>query len=170
MILSSQSIRLHNLVTPCEDRGVFRGMSYGLSACGYDVRADLMHIGDPLVNSGVRRTVTTPDGPGVLLEPGQSILVPLDEYFQLPPNVAGLVKDKSTWARRGLLVNQAVLEPGWSGHGTVRVVNVGTEDLSIIDREPIAQVVFYWLDEPSSQPYTGKYQNQERGPQGPRYE
>lgn len=150
MILSDKAIRLNNIVSPCEERTVFRGKSYGLSCCGYDVRVDL--------------------GARCYLAPGQSILVATVEHFNMPPNVCGFVKDKSTWARQGLFVSQAVLEPGWKGYLSVRIANLGDAELTIVDREPIAQVIFQWIDGVPENTYSSKYMGQERGPQGPKFE
>ncbi len=109
-----------------------------------------------------------PDGDGISLDPGQSILVGLQEHFDIPSDVVGYVRDKSTWSRQGLFTAQAVLEPGWKGFMALRIVNLGNEALTIVDREPIAQVVFHKLDRIPERTYTGKYQDQGRGPQGPR--
>jgi dCTP deaminase len=166
MILSDKTIRRLRIVSPCCERTIFRGKSYGLSSAGYDVRIDLTP------SSAVSGTaaVMTPDGNGILLEPGQSALVGLVEHFDMPTYILGYVRDKSTWARQGLLVAQAVLEPGWKGYMALRIVNLGNEALTIVDHEPIAQVVFHMLEDVPENTYSGKYQGQGRGPQGPRLE
>lgn len=171
MILSDQTIRLNKIVTPCEERGKFRGMSFGLSSCGYDCRVDLSP--DMIVRMSTRsqlRLVSTTDGDGIILSPGKSELVALREHFNMPTGVCGYTRDKSTWARRGLMIAQAVLEPGWKGWMALRVYNVSDDDLVLVNGDPITQVVFHWLDTVPENTYTGKYQGQERGPQGPRYE
>ena len=161
MILSDSQIRARGIISPCEERQQFRGRSFGLSACGYDVRFDLDTI-DEWANY---RHVQTTDGDGILLAPGQSVLLGTQELFHMPDNVVGLLKDKSTWARQGVLVSQGVLEPGWRGFASVLLFNVGTEDVPIIHGDPIAQVLFQITGEVDA-PYNGKYQNQEGG-QGP---
>ena len=166
MILSDKTIRDARIVTPCEEPGAFRGKSYGLSMAGYDVRVDLINIGD--LDEFLPSAVLTPDGGGIRLDPGQSTLVGVQEHFDIPSDVVGYVRDKSTWSRMGLLTAQAVLEPGWKGYLTLRIINVGSEALTIVDREPIAQVVFHRLESIPDRSYSGKYQGQGRGPQGPR--
>jgi dCTP deaminase len=38
----------------------------------------------------------------------------------------GIVHDKSTWARRGLVVQNTVIEPGWHGYQTtIELTNHG---------------------------------------------
>jgi dCTP deaminase len=58
-----------------------------------------------------------------------------------------------------------VIEPGWSGYLTLELTNHGHDALDILWGDPIAQIVFHWLDHATDQPYNGKYQDQKRGPQ-----
>lgn len=167
MILADKTIRANNIVTPCEEPGTFRGKSYGLSSAGYDVRVDLIAVGG-LPTEPWPDPVLTPDGEGIQLKPGESVLISLREHFDMPLGVVGYVRDKSTWSRQGLFVAQAVLEPGWKGFLSLRIANLGYESLTIVDGEPIAQVVFHRLESIPDRSYSGKYQGQGRGPQGPR--
>lgn len=148
MILSAQTIRALQPVSPFEERGVIRGRSYGLSVAGYDIR--------------VAETLT--------LMPGQFSLASSVEWFAMPCDVLALVKDKSSWARVGLSVFNTVLEPGWFGFLTLELKNQGNTTLRILSGDPIAQILFERLDAPTESPYSGKYQNQEAGPQAARFE
>jgi dCTP deaminase len=136
------------------EKTVFNGMSFGLSHAGYDIR--------------IAESLRLPHGSWAL---ASSI-----ERFKMPDNVIGFVHDKSSWARRGIAVQNTVIEPGWEGYLTLELSNHNcftsyhTSHVDISKGSPIAQVVFHWLDEPTDTPYTGKYQNQEAGPQAARYE
>jgi dCTP deaminase len=143
MILSAQSIRLNNLITPFENRTRFDGMTYGLSACGYDIRCR----------------------EELFLVPGEFMLASSIEHFNMPYSIMGRVCDKSTWARRGLAVQNTVIEPGWRGYLTLELTNHGTNNIHIVAGSPIAQIVFEWLDAATEQPYEGKYQDQRAGVQ-----
>ncbi len=138
MILSGQSIRKRGIFTPFAERTKVNGMSYGLGPAGYDVR-----VADSLY-----------------LRPGQAALAFTLEHFDMPTDVLGTVKDKSTWARRFLAVQNTVIEPGWRGHLTLELSNHGREVLFIQKGDPIAQIILQLLDEPTEQPYDGKYQDQ----------
>lgn len=166
MILCDKYIRENRIITPCEKRTIFRGMSYGLSSCGYDVRVDL---GDIKRWSNCE-IVQTPDGDGIRIKPGTSALVGIMEHFSIPLNVVGFARNKSTWARLGMFVDQAVLEPGWKGYLSLRVANLGDGPLTIVNGEPIAQILFQWIDAQPEKSYSGKYQGQGRGPQGARFD
>lgn len=164
MILPAQMIRAREgMITPFEERSTFCGMSYGLSAAGYDVRLDQ----------------------DIYLPEGYFKLASTIEHFNMPNDLLGVVHDKSSWVRQGLMVHNTVIEPGWSGHLTLELRahdNVQLHDAAggrrgltqtafVLKRgTPIAQIVFHLLAAPTERPYSGKYQNQERGPQRARDE
>lgn len=158
MILSSQTIRglceliplkQRPMLEPFHERTRHEGVTFGLSAAGYDVRVEFDEDGIQYER---------------LLENGQFLLASTIEKFNMPNDVVGVVHDKSTWARRGLAVQNTVIEPGWSGFLTLELTNHGPETLVIPRGCGIAQIVFHRLDEPTDQPYSGKYQKQKRGP------
>jgi dCTP deaminase len=78
--------------------------------------------------------------------------------------VVGIVHDKSSLARRGLAVQNTILDPGWHGYMTLELTNGGHEQIELPKGSAIAQVVFHMLDHATELPYRGKYQNQERNP------
>ena len=146
MILSAQTIRLHgkNLINPFyEEQQTQSGLTYGLGPCGYDVRIEK----------------------GTLLLPGEFYLASTMEYFNIPIYLAMKILDKSTWARRGIMVQNTIAEPGWRGFLTLEITNHSNRKIEIQSGDPIAQVVFEQLDQPTDTPYQGKYQNQKKGPQ-----
>lgn len=164
-ILSAQTIRRLGLIQPTLERNQHEsGCSYGLSACGYDVRIDQ----------------------DITITPGCFVLASTMEEFHMRKTVVGKVHDKSTWARRGLAVQNTVIEPGWNGFLTLEIScnippaesgwysqfetlwelpRLSKEEIILPAGTPIAQIVFEFLDFETEQPYPadGKYQNQERG-------
>ena len=93
MILSQQSILEEKPIYNMVDRNKYCGVSYGVSSAGYDVRI----------------------AQDVLLWPGRFVLASTIEKFCMPDDLIGIVHDKSTWARRGVAVQNTVIEPGWNG-------------------------------------------------------
>jgi dCTP deaminase len=153
MILSTQSIRMLCSAVPKEsnqppmlmpfcERARSHGLTYGLGPCSYDVR-----IREPLIMSrgGFAKASTI-------------------EHVCMPVNVAAKVADKSTWARRGLSVFNTLIDPGFHGFVTIEMVYHGTEPLTIEPGTPIAQIMFFWLDQPTERPYAGKYSGQPAKP------
>lgn len=150
MILPAQVIRRiePQIIEPWFERTVHNGMTFGLSHAGYDIRC--------------AETVYMP--------PGSFSLASSIERFTMPLDVLGVVHDKSTWARRGIAIQNTVIEPGWRGHLTLEITNHHHKAVSIYAGDPIAQIIFHRLEEPVKHGYSGKYQDQEAGAQAARME
>lgn len=142
-ILSAQTIRRLKIVEPMQERYVdSNGNSAGLSIAGYDITADQ----------------------NVDLMPGGFILSSTAERFVMPPDVVGVVHDKSSLARKGLAVQNTILEPGWRGYLTLELSNHSAYWIRLEAGSAIAQVVFHYLDQKPEVTYSGKYQNQPKMP------
>jgi len=126
-----------------EEKTVVNGKSYGLSSCSYDVRIDQ----------------------NLTLNPGDYALASTIEDLDIPNNVAAFVVDKSSYARLGIMAFNTLIDAGFKGNLTLELKNTAKNIVQIQQGDPICQLVFHWLDEPTDRPYTGKYQNQKRGPQ-----
>jgi len=137
-----------------EAKQVF-GMSYGLTAAGYDIR--LGQIRHPRRGNEIVETCT--------LRPGEFLLAASFERVKIPNDLQVIVHDKSSWARKGLALQNTVLEPGWEGYITLELSNHGDKTIALHKGQPIAQLVFHQLDQPTTIPYDGKYQNQSAAPQ-----
>lgn len=144
MILSAQTIRQKIKITPFSEEAKAYSMTYGLGAAGYDIR--------------VAQDVWLWERTGWCLASAM-------EHIEMPNDVVAMVHDKSTWARRGLAVQTTTVEPGWKGFLTLELSNHGPNALQIKKGTPIAKLVFHMLDQPTEQPYDGKYQGQGPGPQ-----
>lgn len=172
-ILVSESIEHKGLITPFLDEKhtfnhpgygpVFKEgsdpftLSYGASYAGYDIRMSLHeNIGES--EWGLE---------AVRLMPQQFRLVHSIEHFNMTDDVLGKVADKSTLARKGLAVQNTIIEPGWKGYLTLEITNHGDEVIELYHDMPIAQIIFFNLEK-SVDGYKGKYQNQENRPVGAR--
>ena len=113
------------------------GVTYGMSEAGYDIRIKQDITLHPLKRFSLASTI---------------------ERFQMPDNLVAIVHDKSTNIRRGLMVGNSVIEPGWSGWLTLELFYFGWKPMRIKVGTGIAQVIFHQISEPAS--YSGKYHNQ----------
>jgi dCTP deaminase len=129
------------------------GVSWGMSEAGYDIRIKQDIIFHP--ENAVEKAGVWVDGAYAM---GRFAIASSVEEFQMPSVLAGIVHDKSTWARRGLSVFNTVIEPGWNGFLTLELVYHGRQVLHIPAGAGIAQVVFHVVSDKAS--YDGKYQNQ----------
>lgn len=142
---------------PTKER--LNGVSHGLSEAGYDIRIKQDVRFDPRRN--IHSTYVPSDyHPDFCPKAftGMFALGSTVEEFDMPVNLAGIVHDKSTWARQGLSVFNTVIEPGWKGFLTLELVYHGQDPLFIPAGSGIAQVIFHHLKVATA--YNGKYQNQ----------
>lgn len=157
MILPYQMIKarcndtLRPLVAPCVGQRKAYGMSYGLGPAGYDVRLNAIEVGDFIVNQ-------------YELPPGGFVLGSTIERFNIPNDLLPQIVDKSSWARKGLCIQNTVGEPGWRGHLTLEITNHSSKYIHIEHGMPICQILFFLLAEPTDMPYDGKYQDQSADP------
>jgi dCTP deaminase len=142
MIIPAQIIRRTKPITPFFERTILNGMTFGLSPAGYDIR-----IHEAVTLSGFRRFT----------------LASSIEHFAMPNDVLAQVCDKSSWARRGVAVQNTIIEPGWRGYLTLEITYARWRSLRIAAGSPIAQIIFFRLEQPTEQPYAGKYQDQRAG-------
>ena len=159
-VLSYQTIRRYRVFDPFCERTLHEpsNLTYGCGPASYDVR-----LGD-----------------AVTLRENQVILTSTMEHFTMPENLCGVVHDKSSLARIGVLVQNTLIDPGFCGYLTLeisyhKVFSIpelsGLPDpypkpsLHLEVGTPIAQVVLHKLDHPTEMPYSGHYQEQERGAQ-----
>jgi len=158
-----------------------KALSYGLSHAGYDIR--LSPSGFMVIDNAINQSIM-PSEPLDVKRFDESMMYeasPIEAlgstYFVLPPhsyalgvslerismpnNVMGITDGKSTYARQGTIINVTPIEPGWSGHLTICIVNPLAFPARIYANEGIVQIMFMKLEEDVASAYgDGKYQNQ----------
>jgi hypothetical protein len=97
------------MIWPFLERDVVRGMSVGLSVASYDVR--------------IAESVT--------IHPGEFVLASTMERFCIPNDVLIVAHDKSSWARRGLAVQNTIFDPGWRGYASADAAKLAAFDAII---------------------------------------
>lgn len=176
-ILSAQSIRERcqsptPMISPfVAEKTVFKGKSYGLSACSYDVRiAHDCELGP--IQGGTRRH-KRPDGQTEPQDyPPHYALAHTVEDFHMPDDVCGTVVDKSSFARVFVSAFNTLIDPGFVGNLTLELVNLSNEPVFIEAGSPICQIMFHQLDAPTERPYgpKDKYYGQTKAAHPARYE
>lgn len=96
-----------------------------------------------------------PGGLPYVLRPNEFVLGSTIEEVHLPADLAAQVKGRSTWARRGLLVECAgFVDPDFRGTVTLEIKNLHhEEDITLRFEDRIAQIAFYQLDQRCERPY-----------------
>jgi len=151
-VLSYQTIRRLHIFSPFCERSMHEetNLSYGCGGASYDVRL----------------------AEDIGLYEGQVTLASAIEYFSMPGDVCGVVHDKSSLARAGILVQNTFIDPGWRGYLTLEISYHQLTSMPRISKKleltagtPIAQIVLHYLDEYTQRPYEGRYQDQAKGAQ-----
>ncbi len=160
------------MIEPFVDTLVHDGaISYGLSSFGYDARlADEFRVPrrsgagvlDPKAASSA--ALQRVQAEALDLAPQSFCLARTVEYFRIPANVLALATGKSSYARCGVLVNVTPFEPGWEGHATLCIANLGRQPVRLYAGEGIVQVLFFESHDRPEITYAdraGKYQAQQ---------
>jgi len=79
-----------------------------------------------------------------VLHPGQFVIGITLEWLKFPSNLTGYVSGKSSWGRRGLIIETAAgIHPGFTGCLTLELANVGTTPIRLIPGMEICQIFFH---------------------------
>lgn len=85
-----------------------------------------------------------PFGGEFVLHPGRFVLSSTLEWMKFPPTLGGYVGGKSTWARRGLIIETAAgIHPGFNGCLTLELTNVGEVPIKIRPGMKICQIFLH---------------------------
>lgn len=155
MLLPDWMIRRDISIEPfsegCSEPGK---VSWGLQPCGYDLRLGRkFRVFRPVWDGWGQRYVDPCDFPADMApeEEGDQLIIPPHgfalaesvEYIKLPRNVLGLVLDKSSLRRCGILMGATVGEPGWEGRYTLEISNATPLAVRLRAGSGIAQVIFF---------------------------
>jgi dCTP deaminase len=94
----------------------------------------------------------------MLLPKGTCTLVPTLEWVELPMDLAGTLRCRSSFGRRGILLGGGFVDPGFRGQLTLCLTNMGNEDLSVEKNDRIVQMILHEVRE-GNQGYSGRYQD-----------
>jgi dCTP deaminase len=159
-----------DMIRPFSPRQIRKGISYGLSSYGYDIRVANEFKIFTNANSSIidpkkfsRDSFVDVKAKSILVPPNSFALARTVEYFKIPRDVITVCLGKSTYARCGIIVNVTPFEPEWEGHATLEISNTTPLPAKIYANEGIAQILFIGADEICRVSYKdkkGKYQGQ----------
>lgn len=90
---------------------------------------------------------------GYTIEPGETILVVLEDRFNMPNNVCGSIRGRTSLNRLGLTIPTQHLNPGFKGKLNLTLTNNSVNSYVITPKIQIAQVVFEKLDKKVKKKY-----------------
>src|SRR5947209_7417415 len=117
------------------------------------------------------RREDVPFGRTIVLSPNQLLLARTLEHFAIPNGYAADLTGRSSFARLGLMVNVTggYINPGWSGHMTLQLLNISPNPIRLMPLTPICQLRIMRLSSEAERPYGSPalqsiYVNDDGGP------
>ncbi len=133
-----------------------------------DLRKSHMQLLDPRREW---RKVELHDGESVTIWPGQVVMTRIYERFRIPPEYAGKVEGRSSYARLGLSIHCTAdfINPGWNGFLPLQLFNASPFPIKILPYLPICQLMIVKLSSAPDRSYgdedlASKYVNDDGGP------
>jgi len=93
-----------------------------------------------------------------LLPKGICTLVPTLEWVELPMDLAGTLRCRSSFGRRGIILGAGFVDPGFRGQLTLCLTNLGSDDLIVRKNDRVVQMILHEVRE-GNQGYSGRYQD-----------
>ena len=84
---------------------------------------------------------------GYEFKPGECVLIALEDQFNMPDNISGSLRGRTSYNRLGLFTTIQHINPGYNGKLNITVINNSANTYILMPRMQIAQVVFEKLDD-----------------------
>lgn len=99
-----------------------------------------------------------PFGKQFILHPHSFVLAATLEWIRMPRDLGGYVTGKSSWGRRGLVIETAPgVHPGFSGCLTLEIANVGEIPIAITPGTRICQLFLHAITTAAPLPGTSSF-------------
>ena len=82
------------------------------------------------------------------------------ERVEMPFDVAGIIRTRSSYARKGLILGGGIVDPGFRGNLTLCLTNMSDEEIILEHGEQTVQMLFLLVISPAEM-YEGGYQDSE---------
>lgn len=97
----------------------------------------------------------------IALPPGP-YMVTFNEVVNIPNDIAALGRTRSTLLRCGVALHTAVWDSGYSGRSQSLMTVYNPNGIVLSRNARIMQLVFFRLDQPAVEGYSGRYQGENR--------
>lgn len=96
------------------------------------------------------------------IKPGEFLLASTIETVNIPLELVGVMKGKSTLARKGLRIcgDAGLIDSGFRGQITLELKNLSESKIYLKEGMKIAQICFHRVEGGIDSPYNGHYQDQ----------
>jgi dCTP deaminase len=93
-----------------------------------------------------------------ILRRGGCTLVHSCEWVELPRDIAGTLRCRSSFGRRGVLIGGGFVDPGFRGQLTLCLVTMGDADVPVAAGERVVQLILHAV-KGGDRLYEGRYQD-----------
>lgn len=133
-----------------------------LQGASYDLR-----VGEQGATTTSRHVVNIREAGFIILRPGDFGVVTTHETLKLGPQFVGRIGLRSKYARKGVVATTGPqIDPGYRGRLIVGLTNLTPRSISLPHKDDLLTVEFHKLDQASTKPYVGPYQDKmELGPE-----
>jgi dCTP deaminase len=121
----------------------------------YDLR-----VGDQGITTSSKKVVNIRETGFLTLQPGDFAVVMAEEILRLGPQYVGRFGLRSKYARKGLIATTGPqIDPGYHGRLIIGLTNLAPKSITVSHGDDLLSVEFHRLDEPTTKPYNGPYQD-----------
>ncbi len=126
-----------------------------LQAATYDFR-----VGEQGATTSTKKIVNIKENGYMVLYPGDFGVVTVFEKIHLSPFYAARMGLRSKYARKGLIATTGPqIDPGYHGRLIIGLTNLTPKTISIPFKDDLISLEFHKLEEATTKPYSGPYQN-----------
>lgn len=126
-----------------------------IQAATYDLR-----VGEKGATTSAKKLVNIRETGYLILQPGDFGVVTVFEEIRLGPQYAARFGLRSKFARKGLIATTGPqIDPGYHGRLILGITNLTPKPVSLPYKDDLVSVEFHRLEEPSTKPYSGPYQD-----------
>jgi len=126
-----------------------------IQAATYDLR-----VGEQGATTSTKKLINIKESGYLLLQPGDFGVVTVLEELRLSPQYVGRFGLRSRYARKGLIATTGPqIDPGYHGRLIIGVTNLTPNAVSLAYKDDFVSVEFHRLEEASTKPYSGPYQD-----------
>lgn len=126
-----------------------------LQAATYDFR-----VGQQGATTSTKKVVNIRESAYIQLNPGDFGVITVLERIRLSPMYAARFGLRSKYARKGLIATTGPqIDPGYNGRLIIGLTNLTPKAVSIPYKDDLISIEFHRLEEATTKPYTGPYQD-----------
>ncbi len=126
-----------------------------LQAASYDFR-----VGSQGATTSTKKLVNIKEEGYLLLQPGDFGVITVFEEIKLGHQNAARFGLRSKYARKGLIATTGPqIDPGYHGRLILGITNLTPKPVSLPYKDDLVTVEFHRLEQPTTKPYDGPYQN-----------